>query len=427
VKSKDISSVVIVGAGASGLAAAREFQKRGVQVTLVEKAEKVGGLAGSLEVQGTPLELFYHHLFGSDTTAIKLIKELGLGDKLVFYPASNAIYYKEHTYPFSSATDMLLRFSPLDLVSRLRFAFSSAYLKLTNDWMALEKELALPWMRKWAGSKATDVIWEPLLQGKFGNRAADIPMSWLWARIHYRTFRLGYMTGGFHQVYDALAKAITQAGGTLITGQGVEVLSSTSKGVSLVLEDGRKLKADLALVTVSDPLFAKMTKAPLALSDPKNHLGATCFVLELDHSFIPQYWLNINDSSFPFLAVVEHTRLMGTKAYGGKHIVYVGNYVPHDDWRYITDPEKLLKQYIPYLQKLNPEFKKSWIKKWHFSKAPFAQPIITRNYSTQLRPHKTDFEHIWLANMAQVYPQDRGQNYAFAMAEKVVKEMLGED
>jgi protoporphyrinogen oxidase len=153
-------------------------------------------------------------------------------------------------------------------------------------------------------------------------------------------------------------------------------------------------------------------------------LGATCFTIELDHTLIPNYWLNINDPSFPFLAVVEHTNMVDKSAYGGRHVVYVGNYVPREDWRYTTDPKELLDKYIPYLKKLNPDFKKSWIREWHFAKAPFTQPIVTRDFAKDIPPHKTELPHVFLANMAQIYPQDRGQNYAIDAANKLVPEML---
>jgi protoporphyrinogen oxidase len=416
--------ILIVGAGAGGLAAAHEMQKQGAEVIIVEKAPELGGLAGSFAVQGEPLERFYHHLFASDKAAIDLINEIGLSDKLHFYPSNNAIYYDGTVYPFSTPKDMML-FKPVSLIGRIRFAVTSAYLKFTSNWRPLEKQLALDWLNKWAGKQVTTIIWEPLIRGKFGDRAKEIVMSWLWARVHYRTFKLAYMQGGFQQIYEVLAESIQKKGGTLIMGQGIESLKSDKKkGVTAVLENGKKIAADAALVTVAEPLFAKMTGTSFDAAKSHGHLGATCFVLELNQSLIPYYWLNINDGKFPFLAVVEHTRMVGRERYNNKHVVYVGNYVPHDDWRFTTDPKELLKKYIPFLQQLNPEFNKDWIEDWHFSKAPFTQPIVTQDYAKQIPPNKTELPHVWLANMAQIYPQDRGQNYAFAMGKKVAKEIL---
>jgi protoporphyrinogen oxidase len=419
---KNKKHVAIIGGGAGGLTAALRFLQNDVRVTVIEQSPKLGGLAGSINISGTPLELFYHHIFASDKAIINLIDELGLNDKLKFYPSNNGIYFEGKMYDFSTPLSML-RFSPISFLDRIRFAASSAYLKATMNWHPLEKQLALDWVRKWAGKDTTRVIWEPLIVGKFGERAKDISMAWLWARIHYRTFKLGYMDGSFEPIYDELAKRITGMSGTIMTGVGVETLRSSKTGATLKLSNGKTIKADAVLATVPEPFFRKMAGLPDKTSGHE-HLGATCFTIELDHTLIPNYWLNINDSSFPFLAVVEHTNMVDTSAYGGRHVVYVGNYVPREDWRYTTDPKELLDKYIPYLKKLNPAFKKSWICEWHFAKAPFTQPIVTRDFAKDIPPHKTELPHVFLANMAQIYPQDRGQNYAIDAANKLVPQIL---
>lgn len=413
--------VVVVGAGATGLVAAWRLLQSGADVTILEKADKIGGLAGSTVIGNEPLELFYHHIFESDTAMIELIQELGLGHKLHFYPANNGIYYNGRLYDFSTPRD-ILTFPPLGLVDRVRFAAVSAFLKGLTQWESLQDKRALNWMQRWAGKRATEVIWEPLLRGKFGDRADEISMAWLWARIHYRTFKLGYLNGGFWQVYDALAADIKKRGGKIVLGVGVERITSDDQGVEVICDDGIRLQAHTALVTVATSLFNRMVDLPEQVAHA--HLGATCFTLELKQSLIPYYWLNINNTDFPFLAVVEHTRMVDTTLYGGKTVVYVGNYVPHNDWRFTTDPEELLNKYIPYLKKLNPAFNKKWITAWHFAKAPFAQPLVTTDYRASIPAHQTSLSHVYLANMGQIYPQDRGQNYAIDAANKLIPILL---
>jgi len=179
---------------------------------------------------------------------------------------------------------------------------------------------------------------------------------------------------------------------------------------------------DELIVTVPQPVFAKA--AGLDADDVlwrNQYLGATCFVLECERSVIPHYWLNINDADFPFLAVVEHTNMVDRAEYGGRHVVYVGNYVSRDDWRFHADPAELLEHYLPWLRRLNPEFDRSWIRDWHFSRAGFAQPVVTPEYRALIPPHETAMPNVTLATMSQIYPQDRGQSYAVAMAREVVR------
>jgi len=60
-------------------------------------------------------------------------------------------------------------------------------------------------------------------------------------------------------------------------------------------------------------------------------IGAVNLVLALKKSFLKQvYWLNINELSMPFLALVEHTNYQDPARYGGDRLLYIGNYLPAD-------------------------------------------------------------------------------------------------
>lgn len=412
----------IAGAGATGLTAAFDAVKAGHDVTVLEASPELGGLAASVEVGGTPLERFYHHSFKTDRAMIELVRELGLGDKLRFHRPPTGVYFDGRMHPFGTPAEML-KFPALSLLDRVRFGASSAALKAVRNGQRFNSVRALDWMRRWAGERVTSTIWEPLLTGKFGDRARDISMAWLWARIHYRTFDLGYVHGGFEQVYRALLDAVTERGGKVEFGEPVDSIAQPGGQVEVTSGDDR-YEFDHLIVTVPQPVFAKAAGTE---SDDvlwrNQYLGATCFVLECDRSVIPYYWLNINDTDFPFLAVVEHTNMVDRAEYGGRHVVYVGNYVPRDDWRFTTDPGELLESYLPWLRKLNPAFDRSWIRDWHFSRAGHAQPIVTPEYRELIPPHETSMPGVTLATMSQIYPQDRGQSYAIDMAHRITRHL----
>lgn len=411
--------VGIVGAGATGLSAGYTLANAGHDVTVLEKGPELGGLVASIEVGGTPVERYYHHVFASDKALVGLVEELGLGDSLRFRSPTTGIYYDGRLHPFGTPREMLA-FPPLGPLDRVRFAASAAYLKALKRYEKLEDVEALAWTSKHAGRRATEVVWEPLLRGKFGERAPEISMAWLWARIHHRTFRLGYLHGGFHRLYAALAAAIEGRGGVIRFEKAVERIERSSGAVRVATSDGTAEEFDRVIVTTPPVELARAIGAPPAERSPE-YLGATCFLLELRRSLVPYYWVNVNDPSFPFLAVVEHTRMEDPATYGGRHVVYVGNYVARDDPRYTAEPEKLLDEYLPYLQRLSPGFGRDDVLDWHFSRAPFAQPVVTVGYRATIPSHTTPVEGVYLASMAQVYPQDRGQSYAIAMGRDLAR------
>ena len=421
----------VIGAGATGLTAAFDLARHGHDVTVLEAADEIGGLAGSLVIGGTPVERYYHHLFASDRDMISLISELGLGHKMRWYRPTTGVLHDGSLYPFGTPLEML-RFQPLGFPSRLRFAASSSLLKLDRNGMRFREQRALDWSRRFAGRPATEVIWEPLLYGKFGDLAGDVAMSWLWARVSSRTFRLGYLDGGFHQVYQRLTDEILSAGGALRLGWKLAAMSQPAGSRDVVVTNhlGDTETFERVLFTAPPGLLHQAIERgggpPAPQRSGVRFLGAMAFILELDHSLTPYYWINVGDRQFPFLAIVEHTRMVDRQQYGGRHVVYLGNYLPTSDWRYTSNPDEVLHHYMTFLTRIQPDFDPSWVLDWHVSKAPFAQPVVDTSYHRSLPAHETPLQGVLLATMAQVYPYDRGQNYAVAMARSVIKPWLSD-
>ncbi len=130
------------------------------------------------------MEKFYHHWFASDRHMLGLIDELGWRDKVLFPRPFTVMYHQGKFYPFDSILKAIL-FPGLGWgVNKARFGLVGLYLRLTNNWQALEKHTVDAWMRKWAGDFVYELMWQPLMNGKFGERYADqVNMAWMWARL----------------------------------------------------------------------------------------------------------------------------------------------------------------------------------------------------------------------------------------------------
>ena len=163
-------------------------------------------------------------------------------------------------------------------------------------------------------------------------------------------------------------------------------------------------------------------------------LGALNLILELKEPFFKDntYWLNVNEENFPFVAVVEHTNFIDSKFYGNNHLVYVGGYYPQNHNYFKMTKEQIFKEFLPYLQKINPFFnfqlyairyRKATSSAYTLYANPQAQPVIPTNYSRIIPPHKTSLKNVYLANIQQVYPWDRGVNYAIELGEKIANEI----
>ena len=444
--------VGIIGGGVAGLAAAYDLTARGHYAEVFEVAPFLGGQASTFPVGGGQLERGYHHLFVSDTAITELIHELGLGDRLAWLESKVGLYHNGRIWDFSTPMD-LLKFRPLSLWQRLRVGLWTLRLQRTADYSRFEDITARDWLSSHMGREAYEVLFEPLLRGKFGDHFDQVSMTWFWGKVRLRVAsrgktlqkeRLGYPMGSFGEVIDTLAARITQQGGDVHTSAFVsQVLMedgprpSTSSGGSgrlgLRVQLGRdsepeERRYDVVIATTPSYVFTRL--APPMPDDYQrmltevSYLSAVLLVLELDRPLTAKYWLNIADNEMPFVGVIEHTNMIDKSLYGGRHIVYISNYPDRSSDLYKMEPAELLDLFVPHLRKLNPDFDRSWVQNYHHHRVDGAQPIIGRNYSQRIPPHRTPVDGLYLANTTQIFPEDRGTNYSIRMGREVAQMVM---
>ncbi len=457
--------VAVIGAGVAGLVCAHRLTQAGHTCDVYERWPGLGGQAATLDVgQGHLLERYYHHLFTSDRHIAELYDELGMPDELEWLPSSVAFFLESRSWPFTSPLH-LLRFSPLSLPSRVRMG--AAVLRLQrggSDVAPYERMTARAWIRDAMGAEAYEKVWGPLLRGKFGDRADDISMAWLWGKLtmrrklqgkESRQELLGYPRRSWEPLFGALQERIEAGGGRVLIDRPVKRLARSGAGAGpagaadpagFEIEyaapgsfrsghDPRAFQADgserydAVVATVPNDVFRGM----LDLELPDDYLRridgieyhtALCLLLELDRGFSPFYWTNIADPELPFVGVIEHTNLISPERYGGRRFLYVANYLAPGDELLGLDADALLARYEPGLRKINPAFERSWVRERWLHREPAAQPIVTVGYGERIPPLQTGVPGLVLANTTQIYPEDRGTNYAVRLGTDAASALL---
>lgn len=426
-------SIAVIGAGYTGLVAAYRLAQAGYKVTVLERGPVIGGLASDFTVEGASLERAYHHLFKTDTSIMGMAEELGIGDKLLWHSSSVSLYYGGKLYPFKGALDLIM-FSPLSFINRLRAGLTVLYLQRTNNWHRLEKISAYDWMLKNAGKEVTKVIWEPLLKGKFDKYYDKVSMAWLWARVHIRAQsrevggeKLGYFEGGFQTFTDALTKKLAELSVTIRTGVEISHISnSTDDNVVIHLSNNKREIYDACIATTPSHVFAKLVEGNSSIK-PKyikqlnsiNYLGARLLIFSSDQDLSPYYWHNINDLALPFLVFINHTRLIDKSHYGGKNVYYIATYVPHDDELFTCDDSSLESRWFDSLKQIFPDFDTHQVHEKHFFRFANAQHIVDTSYADRIPPYESPLANVYLSNFSQIYPEDRGTNYAVREGENI--------
>ncbi|MEX2157790.1 MAG: NAD(P)/FAD-dependent oxidoreductase [Dehalococcoidia bacterium] len=424
--------VAVVGGGVAGMAAAYRLIQRGHQVSLYEASPFLGGLVRTFDTGGDRLEAFYHHLFSTDTTIVRLIEELGLGDKMTWRQSQVGFYSGGKLYPFITPLD-LLRFTPAPFIDRIRMGLAAVYLRRQKDGTRYESITAADWVKRYMGQGAYRAIWGPLLRGKFGDYHDQLAMVWLWNKIYLRFAsrkgvsqkeELGYLLGSFGLYIEELERRLRASDlASVHTGTAVqEVIVEDGRARGLQL-DGERADFDAVIACMPAHVFAKLAPhLPQTYVDKLlgvTWLSAMCYIMALDRPVSDIYWMNIADDEVPFIACIEHTNFIGPEHYNGRHIVYLSNYLRNDHPYLSMDIDAIEREYLPHMTKINPAFSTDWIKERWLFKGPYAQPVVTKGYRERIPEHRTPVAGLYLATMSQIYPEDRGQNYSIKMGEEV--------
>jgi protoporphyrinogen oxidase len=446
--------VAVLGAGLCGLVAADRLAGGGHVVDVYERWPGLGGQAATLDVgDGHRLERYYHHLFSTDRHIAALYDELGLPDELEWRASTVAYFAQGRQWPFVTPLD-LLRFKPLPPLARVRMGLAVLALQRGPGAPApFERVTARAWIERWMGRAAWRAVWEPLLRGKFGERADAVAMVWLQNKLRLRREaageeRLGYPRGSWEPLLEALAARVRERGGRVLVDRPAAHVGHDGDGEGFLVTpaapgafraghdprafspDGPPERYDAVLATVPSDVFAALVAPGLVPEDylarlrEVEYFAALCLILELDRPFSPYYWTNVGDPALPFVGLIEHTNLVPPERYGGRRFLYVANYLPRGHELLDRDADGVLDRYETGLRAVNPAFERAWVRRAWLHREPAAQPIVTVGYRERIPPLRTPVPRLVLANTTQIFPEDRGTNYAVRLGQDAAAALL---
>lgn len=256
-------------------------------------------------------------------------------------------------------------------------------------------------------------------------------MAWMWARIKARTTRLGTFEGGFQNFADLFSRKLHEMHVEFHYSRRIQEISLQANHTLQVKDQVGVEQYDRILVTTSPASLARLVpglpgdylKDLLELKS----MGAVVMILSLKHqlSRAGYYWFNLpKNSGFPCLALVEHTNYVSSDHFGGEHIIYMGDYLEPGQEYFSLSKEELLQKFLPGLKRINPDFQAGWINKtWLFS-TNYAQPVPLVNHSQNIPPIQTPIPGLFFASMSQVYPWDRGTNFAVEIGRRAARLIL---
>ena len=427
-------TAAIIGGGFTGLTAALRLAQSGKEVTLIERGDSLGGLASGFKLKnGAPLERAYHFTYKTDSENIKLARELSVEDKLHFHQGSIGTFYNGKLYSFMTPLD-LLRFPGLTFVQKVRTGLVAVYLQRVKNWQKLTKVTAMDWLNKYNGTAATHVLWEPLLKGKFASHYEQVTMAWLWGRIHVRQVskdkgeaveKLGYFEGSWQVLVDAYEKELRKLGVTIRTNTMIEKIDYGKKPTLTI--KGKTHSYDSVIATTPSNVFSRLSSDCKQMTKDYNdklksipYLDAVLMIFSSKQKLSEYYWHQFSDINAPFLVLLDLTNLtQDTKPFDGNHIYYIGAYTTKGDDLFSQEPKNIKKQWYNGIKEMFPEFDETQITEDYIFKYVDAQHIVTIGYEDKIPDYATPIPGVFLSNFTQIFPEDRGINYAIREGERI--------
>ena len=425
-----MSRVVVIGAGAMGLAAAYHALKRGHQVTVLEAAPEAGGMAAHFDLGGLSIERYYHFVCKADRPTFELMAELGIGDRMRWVPTSMGYYVDGRLYPWGDPVS-LLRFPKLSLIEKIRYGAMMFFSTKRNDWRSLENVSAKDWITGWCGRAVYERLWSPLFRLKFFEYADNISAAWIWTRFkRVGTSRrslmqeeLGYIEGGSETLVDALTRAIAGRGGTLRLNAPVTRVETKDGRVTGVTAGGEFFAADAVISTMPTPYVSRIVPDlpanERARYDAIANIGVVCVVFRLKRSITRHFWVNIVDRRFEIPGIVEFSNLRPT----GDTVVYIPYYMPVTHPKFARDDAFFRAEGLGYLTLINPALREDDVVAFHVGRLRHAQPVCPPGFAAMLPPVQTSIAGLQIADTCFYYPEDRGISesvrFARLMAERV--------
>lgn len=419
-----------------GLMAALELLRRGYEVDVYERDDRIGGMSASFDFDGLKIERYYHFVCKTDTALFDLLGELGLADKLQWTDTRMGYYYDGRLYDWGTPF-ALLTFTKLGLIGKLRYALHVMVTKNIRDWSRLDRVGATDWLRKWLGRKGYQVLWHRTFYLKFFEYTDNLSAAWIGTRIkrvalsRRNLFQetLGHLQGGSETLLTAMERAIVERGGRIHLCAGIDEVIVADGKVAGIRVSGDEKACDAVVSTVPiqfvPDLVPKLPEEFAARIRRIENMPVACVVLKLAHSLSRNFWLNISADDIDIPGLIEHSNLdPATRA--GEHIVYAPFYMPttHPKWSRTND--QLIDEVIGYLRRINPAFHEGWVLARHCHRYAFAQTICPPGFYDLLPPMRTPIEGFFMADTAYYYPEDRSISESVQTARRLVDAVLGD-
>lgn len=428
-----IYDVVVIGAGAMGLAAAFYAARAGAEVRLLEASPVAGGMAAHFDFDGVSLERFYHFCCITDYDTFSVLKDLDMEDSIVWKNTKMGHYTDGQLHEWGNPI-ALLKYPGLTFVEKFRYGLMAFWCTKRKNWGNAENMTAPDWFKAWLGESCYNKMFKRLFDQKLYEYTESVSATWIATRIQrigrsrqsLMKEKLGHIAGGTQTLVDALYKSIETHHGEISLSSPVAKVSPDKNGLKRIeMTSGDVIFAQEVISTVPTPLVPDMI--PDLTEDERNKLaaipniGVVCLVYKLKKPVTGKFWVNIIDEKHAIPGLIEFSAL---RDFGDDHIVYAPYYMPVTNERWAWSNEALLDEAFEAIKSVNPSITIDDVVSRQASRLTHSQPICTPNFLEKLPDIETSIDGLQVADTCYYYPEDRGISESVGIGKRMANTAL---
>ncbi len=427
----------IVGGGMLGLTLALRLAQQGHRVTLLEGADRIGGVADAWRLDDVTWDRHYHVICLSDSVLRGLLRELGLEHQIEWVETRTGFYDAGRLVSISSNLE-ILRNLPMSLWNKLRLGAAMTYISQVRRGRRLEKVLAADWLTRLSGRRVFEQLWLPLLKAKLGDNYAQASAAFIWAvarrlskarRMGLDNERFGFVPGGYGRILDHLGAALADAGVEVRLETPVqrieafEVKEGERNGAVEVQTGSGAERFDQVAVTLPGPIAAQvcptLDDVERSRLEGLTYQGIVCASLLLRRPLAGYYLTYVTDTSVPFSAVVEMSALVdAVEHFGGHGLVYLPKYVKSDDPLLEAPDGEIEGIFMAAMERMYPDFDRWDVVRFRVSRVRHLLALPTLGYSDRLPPITTSVPGVHIVNSAHIVNGTLNVNETVQLAEQ---------
>ncbi len=314
--------VIILGAGPAGLAAGFELCQNNIEVVIIEKENKVGGMSRTEEFNGNRFDLAPHRFF----TKNKEIKDLWrkmLGVDFVEVSRLTRIYYKKRFFYYPLKFFNALK--NLGFFESIKIVLSFSLIRFKRIFKDLDEVSFEDWVVKRFGRRLFDIFFKSYTEKLWGIDTKDLSAEWAAQRIKSLSLskalknlffrsrnkvkslidKFYYPKFGAGMMYEKMADFIKENGGKIILESEVISLKTVDHQIISVMIKGEKgeemINGDYFISTLPiNKLIKIMEPAPpafvLKAADDLKFRSLVYVAIQIEkENLFPDNWLYIQD------------------------------------------------------------------------------------------------------------------------------------